>query len=576
MKGFHDRQGPIPSRTIGGGLTSNLTGMRSMAISTGPPSAPLVSSLLSPSSAPVVSSSQIVTAGSGLRFSARRPLGDTNPRDSESLYVGVLSHNRLPQKSPLDSTYTEVNPNDSYTMEDGISSKKPGYFFFKPNIPYDDQEPDAKLSSYNDDVAIYKLCEDLLKKSKDNTVDITVDDSDDEDGSSVERTHKKVVSVKTFVHMGFPDHVTMVNKIKYTTLCVGLDPRLRDPRLFFGELQNGCIRMTIPATVMRSLATTSNMLGSNMPRYHWKPLHIRMIEEQNGLPIAFNLQMVTNIPDTATAQNRKQEWISTSGPNMWGGGDTLPMLNHVTLPGTRRLGDTQHASLYVADQEVLNAVEANRWLGVSEDTVNDSLSKYAYNTGYSIPLPPDNQYIASDPVQYVAITELPRLIELSKLMNADTPYVIKESSRRSLFVGNGPLTHVIRQKFEMYNKSKFLMKADSIEFVLTPVHQNLKDMDLEAYLGSPDVARTRYDYFCKIEISYEEWGGTVRDQPVERLMMSNGFNHPLSVSSSSSSSVGMRQSHFEHTSPYPVRSPPPVMNNGFPSNFYGSSGYTGV
>jgi hypothetical protein len=80
-----------------------------------------------------------------------------------------------------------------------------------------------------------------------------------------------------------------------------------------------------------------------------------LIEEHNHLPIEFNLQISTPLPDNVDGMKKGQQWIGDNGLNMFGG-DSMPHYNYITVPGIKGKGFQDQVTLYVPDEEKLNSI----------------------------------------------------------------------------------------------------------------------------------------------------------------------------------------------------------------------------
>lgn len=406
-----------------------------------------------------------------------------------------------------------------------ITSEKPDFFQYTPIVALDDMESEQKLKLVNENRTwldvVSLVLENVARESEDkkqqmlNLTRLQRSESGDsnhhqqfeDETKLLQRTNNRGV-----FHMGFPHPANVISRVHYTVFHVGLAQENMPIVDFAQQLKTtGCVRMVVPREVLAAIADNQNLINSSDARYHWKPLHIRLVEERNRLPIAFNLQITTRIPDSGTSGvRRRQQWVSPTGPNPWGG-NTLPILNHVTQPGTVRVSKQDQKSLYVAD-DLMNSIEFNRWIQVDELEMERRLvSRYLQGKDYWVPMPDLNQYIATDEVQFVLITEMYRLTQLCAAMKVDPPLLHDIQKERPVIQINAEvLNTVLQQKLQLYSKSQFLMRLEDIEFVLTPVRQTSWVQELENFVSRATKVASVHEsqtahYSLKVEIAYENY-----------------------------------------------------------------------
>lgn len=382
-------------------------------------------------------------------------------------------------------------------------STKTEYYASLPEMAVDDMGDDRHLKELNKGMTWLKYCEDLLKqrekeegKKRNNKNKRNSDDSD----SDTEETESSADKAIVF-HFGFPNVLTLPEKIHHRTLHFSLssENQLKNADIFKKLDDDASLKFVLNGSL---LADNENLIKNKLIRYHWKPLHIRLIEEHNRLPISLDMQLTTKIPDNAEESKVRQEWVSPTGISNSG------IVHYVSVPGTKRISKSDQVSLYVADEALLNSADANRWLEVDEILFKQTLAGFRQGQFYLVAAPELDHYIAANPVQFLVITEFKRLIELSAKL--DPPEILGEgNNRKSIKVHQEPLDFIAAQKFQLYNKNKLLMRVEDFELSLTPINTENWKIDLEAYMSrcSKNMMSENNvpQYTAKIEIAYENY-----------------------------------------------------------------------
>ena len=448
-------------------------------------------------------------------------------RPMESVYIGEILHDRVAEPAPTDARIMNIPSIDVRVLPVHQSSQRPEFFMYEPKVCKNDELTDEKLKTVNQNRTWHDVTKLILKdrllESKEKERKLLKayagayrEDSDDDDLPAIgkpkpgEEEEPRTRDARVF-HMGFPHAANMIKSIKYCVFTVGLETERVTVLKIEEQLKNeGCLRMVVSPEVLSAIADNENLISNKLVRYHWKPLHIRLLEENNGLPIEFDLQIHTRIPDSPHATKLKQQWVSPRGPNSFGG-ESLKETHYITTPGTRRAGKNEQVALYVADEYVLNSVEANRWLDVDEGQIAKLLVEYEKGQNYIVPAPDRSRYIADNAIQFMVITEMERISQICANEGEPQPSIIKDGQREFVEVSKRVVDMLLAQKFQLYNKNLFLMRVEDIEFTLTPHRQEtwklteFKDaMDVIKKLGG--VLRT-WSYSLTVEVAYENYTG---------------------------------------------------------------------
>jgi hypothetical protein len=402
---------------------------------------------------------------------------------SHSLYIGELIHDRTPLKDPHEPNYLVIASGDRRKLQEPILSHRPEFFNYQPSFAINDQCNDKSLKKDNHERSWFEVCTKLLndkqteieekQKNQYNRFHTgEIEDDFVEEDVNQESSTKIRTNNENIFHFGFPYAAVMMNRLHWIEFTVGLpSENMKHKDLLEMLDRDGCIRMTLTSEMLQTLRNNENLIGHKLVRYHWKIYHIRLIEEHNHLPIEFNLQMSTPLPDNVDGMKKRQQWIRENGINMFGG-ENMPHYNYITIPGVKRKGFQDQVTLYVPDEEKLNSIGASRWLEVDELQMNQLLTSYRAGKNYIIPAPELKHYIADNPIQFVLIDEFKRIIDLCAAERVELPIIHDNSGgRKSVEVNATIFDQVFREKFEMYNKNQFLMRVEDIQFTLTPIRQ---------------------------------------------------------------------------------------------------------
>jgi len=450
----------------------------------------------------------------------------------------------LPECSPercINDTHFNADPKQlPKYQEDDIKvikptlSTQPVSFKYEPRYLEDDLQSDVSLSKTNNRQSCLKYCEDLLQKAEQELKQKTsiykspdhiinnnhADDSDNESGGEEEIAGVKKMAKIQF-HFAWPEPPVVADKIRYFTFTASLptDTMTHTDLLSYLE-KDPTIRIPITPEMLSLLISESAFIGNPAVRYHIKPFHIKIIEEHNELPIPFNVQLTSKLPNVTT----RQQWVSPTGPNIYGG-EVLPMLNYVTLPGIKRTSTEDHINLYLGSEHILNDPDAIRWLDVNEDYLKTQMKSKIKPGGahYFIEVP-EQRYTATDVLQFIVVSEFDRIIKLSMnsdlVRNVDLPVIITAANQVKMFQINAAvLNHIIDQKFMSYNKKQLLMRLEDLYITLTPMRQ----LDRQWHKDLTTLANTMKQappyqqgyytrYYVKIQIAYENYTGNKNEQ----------------------------------------------------------------
>lgn len=459
-------------------------------------------------------------------------------------------------------------------------SMQPISFQHAPQYFSDDLKTDDSLRIVNNDISCVKYCEQVLKiaseeldskrnnpyginkdhnhniniNNNNNTAAIHDFDSDYDSGpedtsihetkqSNTTTTLNKNLDNKLF-HFAWHEAPVIADKIRYMTFTITLPSETMTHVELLSLLERDPVmKFNIQQEMLSLLKNESPYISNPTVRYHIKPLHIKIIEEHNELPISFNIQLTTRIPNTTT----RQQWISPIGPNLYGG-EILPTLNYVTTPNINRTSIDDQINLYIADEYKLNHPEASRWLDVNELYLRAQMQQaLKQNSFYTIEAPESHRYTASNVLQFIVVSEWSRIIALCEHFHKPLPKIVEVDNKTKVFhVDSSVFNYIIDQKFQIYDKNQLLMRLEDIYITLTPIRQLDKQWHKDLSIVTNRIKNNNntnpfIKYYLKLQIAYENYSG----------------NKNESLSSSSSTTTNIN--HYPTT--LYMNSPPPAATN---------------
>lgn len=381
------------------------------------------------------------------------------------------------------------------------TSWRPECFSCWPQIATDDTLNDDALKKLNKGQSWFQYCQQLIKqanserKTQQKNHSADSDDDYDYDPTPIAPITEK----QDAFHFGFPVVLNFPEKLHHCTLHFSLpSEQMKNSDLFTELMNTGYITLKLNDKAVLDLADHENLIGEKYNegnvRYHWKVLHMMITQEHNRLPVELDVQLTTALPDKT-----RVEWISKSGIGSEG------IEHYVTVPGVKRISKADQHPLYIADDS-LNSCEATRWLEVDEKAFEVSLQKMKQGTNYVIPMPEEKHYVASDPVQFLVVSEFRRIVELCRYYKLqDLPQVEKDGSRYFAVVPQLVLNLIANEKWAKFDKKKMLMRVEDFELTLKPLRQKWRE-DFESYINRYKIMSNSENavpqFVMKIEIAY--------------------------------------------------------------------------